>query len=144
ERNKFEADNIHHAEYAALRKAQGTPKNRVGIFYGNAPLDSGSHCAEREKYSNSVGDKERGILAIQDIFTKPAVADVSQRFHDSGGSVPAAHNFQQAHMAHRVEKVRDSKIFFKLLGAPLDQLGKTDGRRVGRNDRSRFLGGVDA
>jgi hypothetical protein len=69
----------------------------------------------------------------------PSFRSTKSETRHSRISVGAGHDFDEPHVARRIEEMGDQKVLFELIVPPLDQMAKRNRRGIGRYRRARTL-----
>ena len=89
--------------------------------------------------ADPVGDEARRVPAPDDAFAQAPVGEIGQRLKGRRPPGGPGDDFQQAHVARRIEEMRDGEVARGLGGQAFDKLGERHGRGVGAEDRPRPL-----
>ena len=71
--------------------------------------------------ADTVGNEVWGILAKDNSLAKHFRGKLLHKLQQSWISVNIGHNFQQAHVAHRVEEVCNQEVLAEILAAPFGE-----------------------
>ena len=107
--HQINADQIIQTEHASFGNAHWPPHQRVSIFDRQATANGLVNADLQRKYTDPVTQKSGGVGTAHNTLSKNAVVKVGQPVNDMIGGIGAAHQFEQAHIAHRVEIMGDGK-----------------------------------
>jgi hypothetical protein len=142
-RHRVEADDVGRAEDGRLGPPHGGSEQGVGFGDADAvlthPVEHGGH-AER---ADPVGDEVGGVLAVDDALAEDVLTEIGHRSEHLGVGVVDRYDFEESHVAHGVEEVRDHEVAAEVVAAALrHRFGRQTGG-VGRDDASRLAVLVD-
>ena len=139
-----EADQVDGAERRALRAAEGRAGDRIDL------VDLISHVEHRvdrrhdAEDADPVGHEVRRVLGAHDALAKQKLAEVLDEAQQVGIGVGARHHFEQTHVTHRVEEVRNEEILAEIVRAALDHPGDRQAGGVRRDDGAGAADLLDA
>ncbi len=140
----IEADEIRQAEGRHLWPADGRAGQRVHFLDAEVHLLHQAHDVQCGKGADAIGDEVRRVLGVNHTLAQPQVAEVRDGLHGGGVGVGSGDEFQQPHIAGRVEEVSAKPVAAKLVGEPFDNFGHGQAAGVGSDDGSRLANGFDA
>ena len=70
-------------------------------------------------HAHTIGDKGRGVFAKHRLFAQDNIAVVHEKRRHVWIGFSGWNHFEQAHVAHRIEKVGAAKVFLKIFAAAL-------------------------
>jgi hypothetical protein len=108
--HEIEPDQVIEPEDAGLGNAHGPSDDGVGLLDRQAVVQRLDHRDLQRIATDAVGQKTRCIAAGYDALAEAQVAELTQARGHLGPGLRAGHQLQEAHVAHRVEEMRDTEI----------------------------------
>ena len=105
-REDVDADEIGEAKGSGARPAEGRAGERVHFFDGQALLEHEIGGVEHDGDADAVGDEVGRVVGEDDLLAEDAVGEGGEGGDDGGVAVRGGDDFEQAHVARRVEEVR--------------------------------------
>ena len=139
-RQKVNADQVRQTEDAGFGDAEWLAHHRVGLFHRNALGHGFGHRRLNPETAKPVGDEPRPVLAGHDALAERHISKVFDGRQRIGIGLRTAHDFQQSHVAWRIEKMGDEEVAPEFRRRIAHQIGKRNGRGVGRDDGVRRFG----
>ena len=138
-----EADEIGEAKCRHLRPAHGRSRQRVHFLDAEVHLLHQAHDVERGERTDAVGDEIRCVFRMHHALAHVEIAEVRNRFHRRRIGVGRRDQFQQPHVARRIEEVRAEPRATEIIWKAFDDFGDGQTAGVGRDDGARFANGFD-
>ena len=135
---EIDADQIHQAEHAGRRESHGPAHDGVGLLHLQPHIEGQHHRRLYPVGADAVGDEARRVTAGEHRLAEHDIAKRSDVFGGSGTRFRPRHQFQQPHIARRIEEMGDDEIRFQILRHVAHQLGKRNGRGIGGYHRTRL------
>ena len=126
-----------------LRPADGASGQRVHFLDAEVHLLHQAHDVQRGERADAIGDEVRRVLGVHHALAEVQIAEVRDGLHRRGIGVGSGNQFQQPHVARRVEEVRAEPAAAEVVGEALDDFGDRQAAGVGGDDRSRLADGID-
>ena len=130
-RHEIEPHQVDEAEHTGFRDPHGLADDRIRLLDSQALLDGLDHPDLQPVDPEPIGDETRAVLAAHDALAENAVRKAGHSFCQMRIAVRARHDFQQTHVARRIEEVRDEKVTRERRGHSLRQQRQRNGGRVG-------------
>ncbi len=130
-RHQIDAHQIHQTEHAGLRDPQRPARHRVGLLHGQSLRHGFEHRALQPVDADSVADEARCVFALHHALAQRPIAELPHLARGITAGCRARHQLQQAHVARRIEKVRDEKIAPETIRHFFEQTGQRNGGRIG-------------
>ena len=115
-----EADEIDGAESGRARPADGLAGERVDLFDAQVHFLHEAHHVEHGKCADAIGDEVGCIFRQHDALAQLRVAEMGDGFDQCGVGFWSWDQFEQAHIARRIEKMRAepraAEVFGKSFG----------------------------
>ena len=142
-RHQVQADQIRQPEDAGLRQSHRLAAHRVCFLDAQPMLQRLVHGAVHEERADAIRDEARRILADHDPLAQARVAHGVERLGHRRPRLRSAHEFQQPHVARRIEEVRDREVGAERLALPRDQRVERNRGGVRRDDAAGPAGGIE-
>jgi hypothetical protein len=97
------------------------------------PITASASSTSRPSSTDAIGDEARRIETIDDSLAEFDIGELPQRVELRA---LGADDFQQPHIARRVEEMRDAEIVFQRRRHPRRKLAQRNGGGVGGDDRA--------
>ena len=101
-----DADEIGEAEGAGARPADGGAGQRVDLFDGESLLEHQVGGVEHDRDADAVGDEVGRVVREDDLLAEEAISESGESGDDGGIGFGCGDDFQQTHVARRIEEVR--------------------------------------
>ncbi len=128
--HQVDADEVVKSKHARLRDTERPAENGIRFLDAQAQ----AKCLVQRRLdgedANPVTEEPGRVVAHDDSLAHARVVEPLETVHDICPGVRTAHEFEQAHVAHRVEKMRDCKLGTERRRHLLDQQGYRDRRGV--------------
>ncbi len=121
-------------EHSGFGPTHGRTEEGVHLGDGQPLFQHQLHGAHDAVHPDAVADEIGRVFSPHDSFAQPALPEIGHELEHLGRCLFAGNQFQQFHVAHRVEKVRSQKMVFEIVAQPFAQLLERQSRSVGRND----------
>ncbi len=138
-----QAHQVDQAEHAGARQADRLAGDGVGLLDRQAQLQRRAHPGQHGQHADTVADERRRVAGIDHFLAQLHGAELAQRFGRLWPGGRSGHQLQQAHVARRVEEMRDQKIGRKAWRQAGGDFGKADAGGVGTDDRARSAHALD-
>ena len=136
-------DQIEQPEDAGLGRADRTAHDRVRFLDGEAEIERRRDSRLHPIDADAVGDEAGRVLGVDDRLAQHDVAEGGDLLDRLGTRLRSADHFEQAHVARRIEEMRDAEILREAVRQAGGQLRQRNGRGVGRDDRALLPLGVE-
>ena len=135
-RHQVESDQIEQPEDAGFGNPHRPADHRVGLLDRDAVFDRRDDGALQPVGADPVGDETRRVVAVDHRLAERYVEEGAKRFDPVRRDVRAANQFQQPHVARRVEEMGDQEVATKEVRHAFRQGRERNGRCVGGDERS--------
>ena len=142
-RLQVQPDDVEQIEYAGLWEAAWLAHDCIRFFDGQSQAARRIDCALDPEDANAIGDEARRVLRSHDHLAEFQVGELSHGGNGLGPRLRPGHDFQQTHVARRVEEMRDAEILLHRNGHAVHQNMEWQGRCVGRHNRAIFAEWLD-
>ncbi|MNS73103.1 hypothetical protein D3C72_1065330 [compost metagenome] len=132
-----QADHVRRAEGARLGAAQLGARQIIDDVHGQAEFFSFVHDGQDAEYANAVGDEVRRILGAYHALAQGGGQEAFQLVADFRLGELGRDDFDQVHIARRVEEVHAAVARFQVGVEAFGQLGDRQARGVRGEDRVR-------
>ena len=112
-----EADQICGAKRGGFRLADGGAGAGVHFFDGHFQREHLADCVEHGKSADAVGDEVGRVFGRHHAFAQAQVADCVERLQDFRKRFGSGDEFDQFHVARRIEEMRSGPVLLKIFGA---------------------------
>ena len=130
-------DQINSAESRRLGPADRLSSERVHIFNAEIQFLHQSHDVQYGKRTDAISDEVRCVLGEDNAFAQLHIGEVHNRVQRSTVSFRRRDNFQQPHIARRIEKMRAKPRPPEIVREPFGNLPHRQPASVGGDDRAR-------
>jgi hypothetical protein len=132
-----DAHHVGEAEGAGARPAERLAGERIHLFDGQALLQHQRGCREHDRDADAVGDEVGGVVGKDDLLAEVAVGEGGKGGHDGGIGFGGGDDFEQAHVARRIEEMRSEEA----VAMPGESGGDLLDRQAGGVGGEQGLGG---
>ena len=139
----IESDQIAEAEGRHLGPADGGAGERVHFFDAEVHLLHDAHDVQHGKGADAVGDEVGRVFGVHHALAEMQIAEVRDGLHGRGIGVRRGNDFQQPHVARRVEEMRSKPAAAEVLGETFGDLADGQAAGIGGDDRSRLADLLD-
>ena len=129
-----EADDIGGAEGGRLGPADGRAGAGVDFLDGHAEAGHQRERSEHGKGADAIGDEIGSVLGADDAFAEAAIAEIGERVEDFGRSGRAGNQFDQLHVARRIEEMRAGPMLLEIVVEAFGDLADGQAGGVGGDD----------
>ena len=136
-RPEIDTDQIHQPKHAGLRNTHGRANDRVGFLDRQPLVDGFDQCQLQPVDSQPVGDEAGAVLTAHDTFAKRHVGEAGDRGDRFRRGLRPGNDFQQAHIAWRIEEMRNQEVAPERLAHALGQHLQPDSGGVGADRAAR-------
>ena len=110
-RQGVDADQINGTKSGGFGARRCRSGNSINLFNGHLHGQHVLDSFEDGVDTDAVGNKVGRILGVNDAFTEAAADKIRHARYDRRVGLPAGDNFQQAHVAGRIEKMGNQEVF---------------------------------
>ncbi len=142
-RHQVDADQVIEAEHAGLGNTERPPEYGIRLLGCQAHVEGRVQGFLDRIHAHPVAQETRRVVTDDDAFAELLVAEYFETPDDAGSRVLSLHEFEQTHVAHRIKKMRDRKLFAKRFGHVCDEQRNRDRRCIRRHDRPGLANGID-
>ena len=121
----------------------GLPATASACSTVRPQLQRRPHPGQHGQNADAVADERRRVAGIDHFLAQLHGAELAQRFGRLRPGGRAGHQLQQAHVARRVEEMRDQEIGRKARRQAGGDFRKADAGSVGADDRARSAHALD-
>ena len=107
--HQINTDQIIQTKHASFGNAHWPPHQRVSIFNRQATANGLVNANLQRKHTDPVAQKSGGVGTAHNTLAKNAVVKIGQPVNNMIVGIGAAHQFEQAHIAHWVEIMGNGK-----------------------------------
>ena len=138
-----ESDEIAEAEGAGFGPADCGSGEGIDFFDAEVHFLHYAHDVEHGEGADTVGDEVGRVFGAHDALAEVEIAEAGDRFHRGGVGVGGGNDFEQPHVARRVEEVRAEPRAAEVVGEAFGDFGDGQSAGVGGDDGSRLADGVN-
>ena len=138
-----EADKIDGAEGRGLRPADSLPGERVNFFDAQIHFLHEANHVQYRKCSDAVADEVGRVFGDDDAFAELDVAEVRDRVDGGAVGFRSGNDFQQPHVARRIEEVRAEPGATEIVGKSFGDFADGQAAGVGGDDGAGLADGFD-
>ncbi len=139
-----ESDEIAKTKRPCLRPAHCGSGQGIDFLDAQVHLLHNAHDVQHGEGADAIGDEVGRVLGVHHTFTQVQIAEVSDGLHQRGIGIGSGNQFQQAHVARRIEEVRTEPAAAEVVRETFGDLGHRQAAGVGGDDRSGLAHGIDA
>ena len=132
-----DADEIGEAKGSGAGPAEGGAGERVHFFDGEALLEHEVGGVEHDGDADAVGDEVGRVVREDDLLAEDAIGEGGKGGDDGGIGVGGGNDFEQAHVARRIEEVRAEEAVSGLDGQCRGDVRYGQAGGVGGEERVR-------
>ena len=129
-RHEVEADEVDQSEDAGLGNAHRPSHDGIGLLDREAAVHRFQHAELQPVDAEAVGDEARAVLAGDNGFTQNDIAEPDDARQDGRVGLGARDDFEQPHVARRIEEMRDEEIPREGIGQAVDEMRERDRRGI--------------
>jgi hypothetical protein len=134
---------INRAEGRGLRPAYGLTGQRIDIFNAQVHLLHEPHYVQNRKSADAVADEVGRVLGKNYSLPETHVAELGNGIDQSAVRVWGGNEFEQSHIARRIEEMRAEPRAPEIVGEALGNLADRQPASVGGNDGAGLANGFD-
>ena len=134
---------INGAESCGFRPADGLSGERVDVFDAEVHLLHEAHHVQHRKGADTVGDEVGSVFGKDDAFAEAHVAEVRDEIDQRGVGLWGGNEFEQAHVARRIEEVGAEPGAAEIVGEAFGNFADGQAAGVGGDDGAGLADGFD-
>jgi len=138
-----EADEVAQAEGAGLGPSDGGAGEGVDFFDAEVHLLHDAHDVEHGEGADTVGDEVGSVFRVHHTLAEVEVAEVGDLLHRGRIGVLCRNDFEQAHIARRIEEVGAEPGAAEVVGEAFGDRGDGQAAGVGGDDGAGLANGFD-
>ena len=132
--HQVDANQIIETEHTCLGNPHGAAHQRVSLLNCEVATHGLINPDLKRKDANAVAEETRGVCASHNTLAKDTVIEICKPINDVVACFVTADQFQQPHIANRVEVMGNGKPLAEAVRHVFDQQADWDGRGVGAHN----------